>query len=461
MYGLMKARICSQTAAQKQERRLHYCGTCKTIGNLYGQKARFLLNHDVVFLVEILSSLSANGPVHENWSRAYQSYNCLSIPREEKDMPLALQFAATANIVLTESKVKDQLSDSPDARWRFVNRVFSKQFLSASKKLGQWNFPLSELNYWLTAQDERERTATKVLLDAEESLFHFCEPTAVVTGMFFRHGAVVAGQSEVQDKMRALGFSFGRLIYLLDAFTDYERDARRGEFNAIQAAYKTKEEKLTDKLRHVVIQQLHKQQDEIISALNDLPLSNEKKEIFENRLRQNLASKLGQTLPLVQRACRAKVKRLTPSERLRQAVNAGSEMKAKHLAPSAKTFMARFQAPLIFVTVALIALVFPHQATRAKSWRECVGIGFNLMFLGAAFGAVIAPVKNIFYVDPNQIEQAAKQTEKMSKKKSSWCDGCDCSNCGDCCDCDCCECCSCCEDCSCCDGDCCSCDCGN
>jgi len=34
--------------------RLPYCGTCKTMGALYGQRSRVFLSHDVVFLAELL-----------------------------------------------------------------------------------------------------------------------------------------------------------------------------------------------------------------------------------------------------------------------------------------------------------------------------------------------------------------------------------------------------------------------
>lgn len=58
MFGLMQAKMCGMSAAEKNFRRLHYCGTCKTIGTLYGQKARLLLNLDVVFLAELLDALA-------------------------------------------------------------------------------------------------------------------------------------------------------------------------------------------------------------------------------------------------------------------------------------------------------------------------------------------------------------------------------------------------------------------
>jgi Family of unknown function (DUF5685) len=55
--------------------------------------------------------------------------------------------------------------------------------------------------------------------------------------LFFAHGVRLVGRADLQPAMRELGREFGRLIYLLDAFEDYERDARRGEFNAIRAAW--------------------------------------------------------------------------------------------------------------------------------------------------------------------------------------------------------------------------------
>ncbi|HLM60716.1 MAG TPA: DUF5685 family protein, partial [Pyrinomonadaceae bacterium] len=78
MFGLMRAKKCGTTEAEKHLRRLNYCGTCKTIGALYGQKARLLLNHDTVFLAEILTALRDENI--RNWSESYQSFNCLDLP---------------------------------------------------------------------------------------------------------------------------------------------------------------------------------------------------------------------------------------------------------------------------------------------------------------------------------------------------------------------------------------------
>ena len=142
MFGLMRAKKCGMSAEEKNFRRLHYCGTCKTIGSLYGQKSRMLLNHDTVFLAEILTSLSDENV--SDWQKSYQSYNCLSLPKNE--MPLSLQFAATANVILAEFKITDHISDTRQRRFNLAHRIFSKEFIQAEKLLNEWNFLVSSFS---------------------------------------------------------------------------------------------------------------------------------------------------------------------------------------------------------------------------------------------------------------------------------------------------------------------------
>ena len=91
MFGLMK-----------RAERLPYCGSCKTIGAMYGQRARFLLNHDLVFLAELLM-----GEADPEWTPAHRSFNCLSMP---KDHPAALRYAATVAVVLAHFQIEDQIA---------------------------------------------------------------------------------------------------------------------------------------------------------------------------------------------------------------------------------------------------------------------------------------------------------------------------------------------------------------
>ncbi|NJM53864.1 MAG: hypothetical protein HC846_11025 [Blastocatellia bacterium] len=419
MFGLMRAKTCGMTAEEKNFRRLHYCGTCKTIGSLYGNKSRMLLNHDTVFLAEILTSLSDEKV--ENWEKSYQSYNCLSLPKNE--MPVSLQFAATANVILTEFKIADHVSDTRQRRFKLAHRIFSKEFLEAQKRLNDWNFPLEKVRTLLETQEKRE---TK-----NSNLDELALPTATATATFFEEGVKLIGRNELSNLAREIGFNFGKLIYVLDAYEDFKKDAKTNQFNALRSAFGEKEKGIS------ILLEL---ENEIINRIYELPISETRKQLFASRLRSNLQKKIQAKLPKI--VCQPK-KRLTFAERFERAKIRAKELTANYSWATA--------LPL-FIFVLAIAFVAPTQAREAKSARECAELGFNLMFLGSMIGFVLAIPKNLMQgYTPPDTQKIAEEVDK--KQREGWCSYCDC-DCCDCCDCGC-DSCDCCSGCDCCD---CSCD---
>jgi hypothetical protein len=437
MFGLMRAQKCGMSEDEKYFRRLNYCGTCKTTGALFGQKARLLLNHDTVFLAEILSALS--GDAAQEWDSAYQSYNCLNLPKAE--MPRALRFAAATNVILAEFKLADHLADEGKQRYRLARNAFSAEFQKAERLLTGWNFPLAGVKAVLDSQKAVERT--------ERSLEKLAFPTAQTTAVFFREGVRQIGRDELAESAFELGFAFGKLVYLVDAFEDYEKDFRQGQFNALRAAFDLQSAGLTPEAKRRSAAILHEIESRIISTISALPLPENQKTLFISRLSQNLQRKLKTALPVLRTndACRPKP-RQTFAQRWQKAAE-----KARSL-----TRNYGWQMPLVFLFVFAFALVAPAQTRDAKSARECFDLSFNLIALGAVFGAVLAFPKTVLM----QNLPTGDVGRKLEKKRR-WCDWCDCCDC-DCCDCceggcDGCNCCSgCCDNCGC-DGCCdCSCD---
>lgn len=432
----MRAKKCGMTDAEKEFRRLNYCGTCKTIGAVFGQKARLLLNHDTVFLAEILSSLS--GENVSDWEKSFQSFNCLSLPKGE--MPFSLKFAATVNVILTEFKLADHTADEEKRRYKLAQNAFSSEFETARNLLEEWNFPLPEVETLLDSQKKIEQESRFL----DELAF----PTAQTTAVFFREGVKLAGKNELETAAFELGFNFGKLVYLLDAFEDYEKDFRRSQFNAFRAAFGLTEEKLSSEQKRKVTIILREIESEFIAKILELPLAENQKTLFVSRASQNLNRKLKINLPVLktQKVCAVK-----PRPTFVQKWRTASE-KARNLARQ-----YGWQMPLVFLFVFVFALAAPAQATReAKSARECFDLSFNLMFLGAIFGSVLSlpPLKMVAI----NHKRKKKQAENGGDDSGSWCDSCDC-DCCDCCDCgDGCDCCG--DNCDCCSGCCDNCDCG-
>lgn len=367
MFGLMKGAA-----------RLPYCGTCKTMGVLYGQGTRLLLNHDTVFLAELLLSYSEE----PQWSPAYRSFNCAAMPGGAR--PVALDFAASAAIVLAHFKVLDHREDTGRLRWGAARRLLAPAFGRAHKRLETWDISLAAIRDQLATQREREERAI--------SMDDVAGPTAKVTAMFFSQGARVIGRPELSEEFEVIGNRFGALIYLLDAWEDRACDAKSGEFNAFGAFPnidgKAEILRITGELQKV------------------LPAN------LGTRLQTNVEEKLGLRLRVLHGRCRK-----TAGSRWRDALELARVMRRKENAGLVK-------GGVILATVTAAAFVFPHQARTAESWRQCLGLGLNLMALGGVFAMASIP--------PPVHEHAAKAVEN-----SGGCGGCtgDCCASSDCCDC--------------------------
>lgn len=428
MFGLMRAKKCGMSTDEKQFRRLHYCGMCKTIGSLYSQKSRLMLNHDTVFLAEILTSLS--GENVSDWQNAYQSFNCLNLP--ETAMPDSLQFAAATNIILAEFKIADHIHDSRQFRFKVARRVFSNEFLNAESSLKGWNFPLEKVRRILQTQEkiETENSSLEIL----------AEPTALVTALFFAHGVDLIGRSELKNIASEIGYSFGKLIYLLDAFEDFASDAKAKQFNAISSIFALRENKLPKDIYRKVSAILRELEREIAVAIYKLPIEEMQKQIFVLRLQENLGKKLKTELPVLKsRKIHLPKSRQTFAERYHRAIETARKLAENY----------SWQMPLIFLLVFIFALVAPTHTREAKSARECFDLSFNLMFLGSVFSSAAIFAKPLFMENPQMPPPSNKRGKpvKLLGRSSQNC-FCGCFEDCDCC-CDSCDCCSDCGGCDC------------
>jgi hypothetical protein len=381
MFGLMHFRGANDAVEERRRWRMHYCGTCKTIGRQYGQRSRMLLNHDVGFLAELLTALSADDV--ETWGSAYRSWNCVNMPADG-EIPPVLRYAAAVNVLLSDYKLADHEVDSRKRRWVWARRIFSRGFRNARHELAALGFPLAESDQILGRQVALE--AASADLDA------VAEPTAQVTALVFRHGAVVAGIPDRADELAAIGYRFGHLTYLLDAWEDFEKDRRTGAFNPLVS-------------RESAGHQIRKEAAEIT-----LP------EDFKRRLQANIADRLSRQFP-IRHACSARMPQGFKN-RWRSALSKARELRTPLWATAA---------------VVAIAFLFPLQARIVRSPRECLSLGMNLMALGGLMATVPLPTPG----KKGPIRSA------LSSCCGDSCDGCDC--CDACDSCDCCDACSSCD----------------
>lgn len=264
---------------QDDFRRLHYCGVCKAMGTAYGQSARMMLNHDTVFLAELLSAISDAPGECGQWERSLQSINCLRMPKSEEKLPTALRFAADVNVLLGCIKIQDNRQDG-SRLWGLADKWYAKFGEKARQNLTLWGVETSQIEEWLTKQNELEARSAALGDSPAESLGIYSEPTSRITAMIFEAGAFAVNQHLKAAEMSQLGAAFGKLVFQVDAWEDFGKDGLTGNFNAIRSSFG--EEK------SAALPQLHIHADAFLASLGKLGLSEDVIGFFVQRLEKHI-----------------------------------------------------------------------------------------------------------------------------------------------------------------------------
>lgn len=289
MFGLMQPKGCCSQKKSSWYRyhRMHYCGTCKTIGANYGHKARLFLNYDTVFLSELLSQLG--NEQLEEWSGAYQAINrCFTMPDKAGQTAFSLEYSATANTVLSALKVDDNIKDQKKWRWSLINLMCKGSFKKAFGQFEEWGIAKELFLAPITRQYEREKGLVPDVPTLEEHLDYYAQPTAELTALIFENGAKQTN-STYSEEAKILGYNFGRLMYILDAFEDLEEDIFTQQFNPLVSwfkAHKTLSDNDFDAVRTIILTT----QEQVIEELEKLPLNYE--QLYADRLRSNIALRI-------------------------------------------------------------------------------------------------------------------------------------------------------------------------
>jgi hypothetical protein len=296
----MKPSPCVYPGEEKKQYRLYYCGICKTIGTQYGHKMRLILNHDIAFFAEILSQLPTERKDNQQWDSAFYRSNCFILPgnknknKMQAQIPFFFSIAAAVNVLLAKLTIDDKIDDSRrnPVLWKWFKSLTANQYNRALDQLEKWKFPLERILMLAYQQKIREKEE-----NAGEVLDYFSESTALITGIIFQHSAGIAvikkkKQKSLMRNMFALGYHLGKLVYLLDAWEDFEKDYKKGAFNAIAAAYRITAGKLDESIKTQVSERILDERDAILERIHRLTIPGEKIQAFSRRLRVNLSQRL-------------------------------------------------------------------------------------------------------------------------------------------------------------------------
>ncbi|MGH9759811.1 MAG: DUF5685 family protein, partial [Blastocatellia bacterium] len=285
---------------------------------------------------------------------------------------------------------------------KLAHRYYSKSFSEASSRLRSWEFPLDRLRDSLASQSEREAAIADKTYSAtqDDALRYLAEPTATASALFFEQGARLIGREDLSGRTYQIGFAFGSLVYLLDAFEDYEKDFKKGEFNAIKQSFGLSAARPDPAVRQAVSNLIWNFADQVRCGLYELEIPEAYAQLFASRLKSNLSSRLAVKLPVAQAACACSgrtFERVGLRARVKSAFSVAESITKRYVGPEGHSIVSILTAPFLFATAAVIALMFPSQTREATSYRQCFSVVFNLMFVSALIKLVVsAPLRFAF-----------------------------------------------------------------
>ncbi len=211
MFGYVKTDLPNLYVKDLTLYKAMYCGLCKGIGAVSGQRGRLVLNYDLTFLSVLLHNLL-------DVDIKIEKQRCVIHWVTKRPIAVVDELTkriASLNVILARYKLNDDVND--DGKGRFTRAFLSKAYKRA-KKLEP------EL-------DEIVRSCYKDLVDYEKTGGDSVDISADPFGRMMVEVVKVLAGEIADENLTVLAYNLGKWIYLIDAIDDFDKDIKRKSFN--------------------------------------------------------------------------------------------------------------------------------------------------------------------------------------------------------------------------------------
>ena len=194
-----------------------YCGLCRSLKKRHGRIGQMTLSYDMTFLALLLTGLYEPETITG-------CERCIAHPvnRHHFRQNQYFDYAADMNVLLTFYKCLDDWQDEK----KLWARIFSWMLMPKMKKIRKLYGEKAQMTADnLKALRELEK---KNICDIDKSAGFFGR---IMAELF------VCREDEWAEKLRKMGFYFGKFIYLMDAYDDVEEDIKKGNYNPFSKDY--------------------------------------------------------------------------------------------------------------------------------------------------------------------------------------------------------------------------------
>ena len=211
MFGVITIDRDELKGKDLKQYRAFYCGICQELKTSGGQKTRWTLTYDMVFLAILLTGLYEEPARPEEIRCGLHPFQKQTVIRNQYTA-----YAADMNIILAYHELEDDWRDEKKALSLAASRALRKTYLKTAARYPR--------------QVKAVRQYLKELHRTEEERDPAIDRAASLTGRMLSE-IFVFREDVWQEELRTTGFYLGRFLYFMDAWEDREKDRESGAYN--------------------------------------------------------------------------------------------------------------------------------------------------------------------------------------------------------------------------------------
>lgn len=211
MFGYIYVNQKDLSEESKKQYQAYYCGLCQVLKKSSGVKGQILLNYDMTFLIILLTGLYEL-PNQE------KMFVCPLHPGKKKSAYIneASVYASDMNVLLSYYNLVDDWEDDHSLPKYMISQMLKKDYRRIARKYPR--------------QAQAVETYVRHLDMLERKKEDNIDAISGLTGEML--GEIFAWKDDIwAEELHCLGFYMGKFIYLMDAYEDLEKDARKNEYN--------------------------------------------------------------------------------------------------------------------------------------------------------------------------------------------------------------------------------------
>lgn len=218
MYGYVRPLRGELRVREYDDFRAVYCGLCHSLKRSFGPAARFALSYDLTYLAMLL---------WEPGETCTELRRCPASPLGKKKCCCAcraLDSAASVAVILARGKLADTMADEG-----FFRRLCARPaYLAARSWARKANLP---------EYDAAVSRSLAELAELESSGCKSIDMTADKFALCLSEAGKLAEDATRGRIISQILYHTGRVIYILDAYSDLAEDAAANRYNAVAARY--------------------------------------------------------------------------------------------------------------------------------------------------------------------------------------------------------------------------------